>query len=63
MAHKSLRRDQNNKIVAGVCAGIGNYFGWSHSNVRLFYILLSVLSAAFPGMLVYILLWIFMPAN
>ena len=45
----------NNKVVAGVCAGIGNYFGWSHSNARLFYILLSVLSAAFPGILVYIL--------
>jgi len=61
MAGKKLHRDLNNKVIGGVCAGLGNYFGWSHSNARLFYFLLSFLSAAFPGIMVYILLWIFMP--
>lgn len=63
MAEKKLVRDTQHGIVGGVCAGIGNYFGWSHSSARLFYVLISVISAAFPGVLVYILLWVFMPKN
>jgi phage shock protein C len=51
----------SNKMVAGVCAGIAEYFNWDVKIVRVGYVLLSVLSAAFPGILVYIILWIVMP--
>ncbi|MCI4647809.1 PspC domain-containing protein [Phaeodactylibacter sp.] len=53
------RKDQ--AVIGGVCAGIADYYSWDPTNVRLFYVLLSVLSAAFPGLLVYVLLWLFMP--
>jgi phage shock protein C len=55
-----LKRSYN-KMVAGVCAGIAEWLGWDPTVVRVGYVLLSVLSAAFPGILVYIILWIIMP--
>jgi phage shock protein C len=55
-----LRRSDN-KVIAGVCAGIAEKMGWPANRFRLGYVILSVLSAAFPGILVYIVLWIVMP--
>jgi phage shock protein C len=48
-------------VLAGVCGGIANHFGWPPLRVRIGYVLISVLSAGFPGILVYLLLWIVMP--
>ncbi len=49
------------KIIAGVCGGIAEWLGWDPTLVRILYIFVSILSAAFPGTLVYIILWIIMP--
>jgi len=57
---RSLHRSHD-KIIAGVCGGIAEYLGWPAGRVRLLYVLVSVLSAAFPGILVYLLLWFLMP--
>jgi phage shock protein C len=51
----------NDKLIAGVCGGIADYFGWDLSMVRVGYVLLSIFSAGFPGFLAYIILWIVMP--
>jgi phage shock protein C len=51
----------NNKMIAGVCGGIAEWLRWDPTIVRVGYVLLSILSAAFPGILVYIILWIVMP--
>jgi len=51
----------SDRLLAGVCAGIADYFGWSATRVRLGYVLLSVLSSAFPGLLVYLILWFILP--
>lgn len=48
-------------MIAGVCGGIADWLGWDPTLVRVLYVVASVLSAAFPGILVYVLLWIFMP--
>ena len=58
---KTLYRSESNKIVAGVCAGLADYFNLDPTLVRVAYVLVSVLSAAFPGLLVYIILWVVMP--
>ncbi len=60
MQSKALTRSSD-AVVAGVCAGIADAFGWTPTRVRIAYVLLSVLSAAFPGILVYIALWILLP--
>lgn len=57
----ALQRSRTDKMIAGVCGGIAAWLGWDATLVRIAYVVLSVLSAAFPGMLVYVALWIVMP--
>ena len=56
-----LHRSREGAVVAGVCAGLAKWLGWTAMRVRVLYVLLSVLSAAFPGILVYVVLWIVLP--
>ena len=56
-----LRRSRSNRMIAGVCAGLARWLGWDPTLVRVAYVLVSIFSAAFPGILVYIILWIVMP--
>ncbi|HRU63911.1 MAG TPA: PspC domain-containing protein [Paludibacteraceae bacterium] len=58
---KRLTRSNKNKLLAGVCGGIAKFLGWGPTIVRILYVLLSILSAAFPGILVYLILWLVMP--
>ncbi len=57
----ALVRSSSNRMIAGVCGGIAQWLGWDATAVRIGYVLLSLLSVAFPGVLVYIILWIVMP--
>jgi phage shock protein C len=50
-------------MIAGVCGGIAEYFDLDPSIVRIVYVLVSVLSAAFPGILFYIIMWIIVPQS
>jgi phage shock protein PspC (stress-responsive transcriptional regulator) len=56
-----LRRSVSDRMIAGVCGGIARWLGWDPTLVRVLYVVVSVLSAAFPGILVYLLLWVVMP--
>ncbi len=56
-----LKRSMANRQIAGVCGGLGEYFGIDTTAVRVAYVLLSIFSAAFPGLLVYIVLWLLIP--
>lgn len=56
-----LARSKSDKMIGGVCGGIAAYFGWPSWVVRFIYVLASILSAAFPGILIYLLLWFLMP--
>ena len=51
------------KMIAGVCGGIAEYFEADPTMVRIIYVIVSVLSVAFPGILVYIILWILIPKS
>ena len=48
-------------MIAGVCGGIAAWFGWDPTMVRIAYVVLSIVSVAFPGIIVYLLLWLLMP--
>ncbi len=48
-------------MIAGVCGGLAEWYGWRADRVRVAYVILSILSVAFPGILVYLLLWLLMP--
>jgi len=59
----SLNRSTHDVVVAGVCGGLAHEFGWPTGRTRAAYVLLSILSAAFPGILVYVILWFVMPQS
>jgi phage shock protein C len=48
-------------MIAGVCAGIADYFNLDPTLVRVAYVLISIFSAGFPGLLVYLILMLVMP--
>jgi phage shock protein PspC (stress-responsive transcriptional regulator) len=56
-----LYRSRSNRVIAGVCGGFAEWLGWSPTGVRVLYIVISILSVAFPGILVYLVLWLVMP--
>jgi phage shock protein C len=58
---KPLMRVRQGALIAGVCGGIAKWLGWDPTIVRVVYVMLTLLSAAFPGIILYILLWILMP--
>ncbi len=60
MSSGKLLRSRN-KILGGVCGGIAKWLGWDVTIVRITYVIISILSAAFPGTIFYIILWLIMP--
>ena len=61
MNNKRKLYRSDDRLLGGVCAGLAEYFELDPSLVRIAYALISVLSAAFPGILVYIILWVVIP--
>jgi phage shock protein C len=58
-----ITRDRRHGLIGGVCAGLARHFGWSVTGTRVVYVLASIMSAAFPGILVYIILWLLLPES
>ena len=56
-----LMLSNRHKMIAGVCGGIAEWLGWDPTWVRVLYVVGSVVSVAFPGIIVYIILWAVMP--
>lgn len=54
-------RSRSDRMIAGVCGGFAKALGWNSTAVRILYVIVSVLSVAFPGILAYIVLWAVMP--
>lgn len=60
-AQGGILRSRKEALIGGVCAGIAHHFGWSVTGTRVAYVLLSICSAGFPGILVYLVLWLVLP--
>lgn len=56
-----LYRSRRYKIIAGVCGGLAEWLGWDPTFVRVLFVVVSLCSAAFPGILAYLLLWLVIP--
>jgi phage shock protein C len=56
-----LRRSRSDRMIAGVIAGLARYFGIDVTLARVLYVVGSIVSVAFPGLLVYVILWIIVP--
>ena len=59
MEKRRLTRS-NNRMIAGVCSGIADYFGWDITLVRIVYVIATFFTA-FSGGIVYLILWMVMP--
>lgn len=55
-----LRRPRQGRVIAGVCAGIADRFGWSRSMVRLVFVLSILLPG--PQVIIYLVMWLVIPA-
>ncbi|MGE5276326.1 MAG: PspC domain-containing protein [Acidobacteriota bacterium] len=60
-SQRRLTRSNRHKMIAGVCGGLAEYFGLDPTVVRVAYVLISIISVAFPGILAYIVLMFVMP--
>lgn len=58
---KKLHRSRNHRMITGVMGGIAEYFGWSPNLTRILFVIISSASAAVPGILIYLVLWLIMP--
>ena len=56
-----LTKSNKNTMISGICGGIAEHFDWDPTVVRICYVILSICTAAFPGILMYILLYFIMP--
>ncbi len=56
-----LRRSRTDRMIAGVVGGLARYFGIDPTMARVGYVVLSFVSAAFPGLLVYVIMWLIVP--
>ena len=61
MSQRSELRRSGNRMIAGVCGGIAESLQVDPTIVRVVYVFVSIFSAAFPGILIYLILWIIMP--
>ena len=63
MAYKlvKLHRSRQNRMIAGVMGGVAEYLGWNPTLTRLLFVIISTASAAVPGILIYVVLWVAMP--
>ena len=61
MANVGLYRSNRQNMVAGVMGGIAERLGWNANLLRIIFVIVSLMSAAFPGILVYLVLWLVIP--
>jgi phage shock protein C len=56
-----LRRSRSDRVIAGVVGGLARYLNIDPTFARVLYVVGSIISAAFPGVIVYLLLWAIVP--
>ncbi|HEY4582687.1 MAG TPA: PspC domain-containing protein [Lysobacter sp.] len=61
MASTGLHRSRHDRMIAGVIGGLAHRLGWSSTLLRVLFVIVSIASAAFPGILVYLIAWLLIP--
>jgi phage shock protein PspC (stress-responsive transcriptional regulator) len=58
---KRLTRSRKDRMIAGVCGGLANYMAVDPTIVRLVFALATFFTVVFPGILIYLVMWIIIP--
>ncbi len=53
--NKKLYRSRSNRMLSGVCGGLGDYFSIDVTIIRLVWVLISIMSVGFPGIIAYVI--------
>ena len=61
MENKKLLRSKNNRMLAGICGGVAEYFNIDPTIVRIIYVILTF--AGFAGLLIYLIMWLLIPED
>ena len=61
MANLGLYRSNRHCMIAGVMGGIAERYGWNATLLRVIFVIVSISSAAFPGIIVYLFMWLLIP--
>jgi len=59
---RALRRSRSDRMLAGICGGLGEFFGVSAFWFRLTF-LIALIPGGVPGILAYVILWVIIPAE
>jgi phage shock protein C len=60
---RKIRRSKSKRMIAGICGGLADYLNVDVTVIRLVYVIVSVMSGAFPGLLIYILAMFIIPSE
>ncbi len=60
---KQLTRSADNRVLGGVLGGFANYLGWNANVLRVLYLIVTALTSFLPGIVIYIVLYVTMPAD
>lgn len=58
---KRLYRSRSDRMIAGVCAGVGKYLGIDATVIRLLFALLAIFTGVVPGLILYIVMMFIIP--
>lgn len=61
MSHRRLTRSSRDRMIAGVCGGLADYFGIDAAIIRILFVVLTLISLGGGGLLVYLALWVILP--
>ncbi len=59
---KQLRRSRRDRVIAGICGGLGEFFGLNPLWFRIAF-LISLIPGGVPGLLLYVIMWIIIPSE
>jgi phage shock protein C len=61
MEQKRLYRSRTNRVIAGICGGVGEYLKMDPTIIRLIWVLIVLFTGIFPGVIIYLIAMVVIP--
>ena len=60
---KKLKLSRTNKVLAGVCGGLSEFFNVDATLIRILWVVLALITIGFPMVILYVIAWAIMPLD